>query len=343
MSKHTGLQRRIAMILAIVTILTLVISVGSFAAGNDVDSVELGKITANGLNLREKPDTDSKVLTVIPKDTKIAVAETNNGWTKVMIGGYVGYVSSKYIKKLDDGDASLSYGKVIGEVVYMRAGSSTSYPIRAAMKNDSYVKIVGIEDGWFKVETLGGKYKGYMHPNYILPVKRTEVEGEPEPEKTTTKSSSSSSSKSSSKSSSQSSSKSSSKSGSGSSSASSSKADKLIDIAKQYIGVPYVWGGESPSGFDCGGFTKYVFKKIGYSLPHTKQINCGSAVSYSKMKKGDLVFFSSGSQKYGHVGIYVGGGKFIHAPSPGKSVRIETLASGYYYSHFTGARRIIDG
>ena len=334
MSKHTGRTKRIAMLLAIATILSIFMSIGVFAEENDVDSVSLGKVTANGLNLREKPDIDSKVLTVIPKDTKIAVAETDNGWSKVMIGGYVGYVAAKYISKQEDGDASLSYGKVIGEIVYMRAGSSTSYPIRAAMKNDSYVKIVGIEDGWFKVETLGGKYKGFMHPNYILPVKRTEVEGEPEPEKTTS-SSSSSSSKSSSKSSS-------SKSSSGSSSSkTSSKAAQLIEIAKKYIGVPYVWGGETPSGFDCGGFTKYVFKKIGYTLPHTKQINCGTKVSYSNMKKGDLVFFSSGSQKYGHVGIYVGGGKFIHAPSPGNSVRIETLASGYYYSHFTGARRII--
>ena len=323
--------RKTALMLAVVSILTVFLSVASLADENDVESVTLGKVTANGLNLREKPDTDAKVLTVIPEGTKIAVAEISDGWAKVMIGGYVGYVSGKYITRLEDGKASLSYGKVLGDVVYMRAGASTSYPIAAKMLGDSYVKIVGIEEGWFKVETLGGKYSGFMHPNYILPVKRTEVEGEPEPEPSGNSGSSSGTKK------------------SGSSGAKKSKApaanltkaEKLIEIAKNYIGVPYVWGGESPKGFDCGGFTKYCFGKMGVKLSHTAQINYGAKVSYGELKKGDLVFFSSGSQRYGHVGIYISGGKFIHAPTPGKRVCIDTLASGYYYTHFTGARRIL--
>ena len=328
--------RKTALILAVITILSVMLSVASFADENGVESVTLGKVTANGLNLREEPDTEAKVLTVIPEGTKIAVAETDNGWAKVMIGGYVGYVSNKYIERLEDGDANLSYGKTIGDVVYMRAGPSTSYPIAAKMLDNSYVKIKGIEEGWFKVETLGGKYSGYMHPNFVLPVKRTEVEGEPEPEPQTTSSGSSSGKSGSS------SGKSGSSSGKSGSSGESSKAVKLIDIAKSYIGVPYVWGGETPSrGFDCGGFTKYCFNKIGIKISHTAQINYGSKVSYGNLKKGDLVFFSSGSQRYGHVGIYISGGRFIHAPSPGKSVTIDTLASGYYYTHFTGARRIL--
>ena len=86
----TRFLRHIALILALVTVFSVLLSVACFADENGVDSVALGKVKANGLNLREKPDTDSKVLTVIPEGTKIAVAETENGWTKVMIGGYVG-------------------------------------------------------------------------------------------------------------------------------------------------------------------------------------------------------------------------------------------------------------
>ena len=335
----TRLFRHVALILALVTAFSVILSVASFADENGVESVTLGKVKANGLNLREKPDTDAKVLTVIPEGTKIAVAETEDGWTKVMIGGYVGYVSGKYIEKLEDGDANLSYGKTIGDVVYMRAGPSTSYPIAARMLDNSYVKIKGIEDGWFKVETLGGRYSGYMHPNYVLPVKRTEVEGEPEPEPQQNNNNNNSSGSSNSGKKSSSSGKNSS-SGSKQSSKGATKAEKLISIAKSYIGVKYVWGGETPKGFDCGGFTKYCYGKMGVTLPHMAQINCGSKVSYSNLKMGDLVFFSGGGKRYGHVGIYISGGRFIHAPSPGKTVTIDTLASGYYYSHFTGARRI---
>ena len=327
--------RRVAMLLCLVTILTLFMSIPCFAEENGVDKVTLGKVTANALNLRKEKNTSSKVLTVIPEGTKIAIAEQgSDGWSKVLIAGYVGYVSSKYISTLEDGDASLSYGKLVGEVVYVREGPGTSYPIEAALVENSYMKITGIEKGWFKVETLGGKYEGYMHPNYILPVKRTEVEGEPEPEKTSSSSSSGKSSSGSGKKTSSSSNK--------QSSSGATKADKLISIAKDYLGVPYVWGGASPKGFDCGGFTKYCYNKIGTKLPHTGQYNYGTKVKYSNLKKGDLVFFSSsGSRSISHVGIYISGGKFIHASSPGDDVKIDTLASGYYYSHFVTARRIL--
>ena len=138
--------RIVAMLLCMVTVLTLLMSVPAFADENGVDKVTLGKVTANALNLREEKSTSSKVLTVIPEGTKIAIAEKgSDGWSKVMIGGYVGYVSSKYVSTLEDGDASLSYGKLVGEVVYVREGPGTSYPIAAALVEGSYMKITGIE------------------------------------------------------------------------------------------------------------------------------------------------------------------------------------------------------
>jgi cell wall-associated NlpC family hydrolase len=111
----------------------------------------------------------------------------------------------------------------------------------------------------------------------------------------------------------------------------------VVGIAMRYLGVPYVWGGSSPRGFDCSGLVSYVFAQIGVSLPHSSyaQFGMGSAVSISQLQAGDLVFFTGAS----HVGIYIGGGQFIHAPHTGDVVKISSL-SGYYSSNFAGGRRI---
>jgi peptidoglycan DL-endopeptidase CwlO len=111
----------------------------------------------------------------------------------------------------------------------------------------------------------------------------------------------------------------------------------VVGIAMQYLGVPYVWGGSSPRGFDCSGFVMYVFAQIGVSLPHSSyaMFGMGTPVSISQLQPGDLVFFTGAS----HMGIYIGGGQFIHAPHTGDVVKISSL-SGYYSSNFAGGRRI---
>jgi cell wall-associated NlpC family hydrolase len=108
-------------------------------------------------------------------------------------------------------------------------------------------------------------------------------------------------------------------------------------IAMQYLGTPYVWGGASPAGFDCSGFTMYVWGQLGVGLPHNAaaQFSMGTAVPMSDLQPGDLVFFYG----LGHVGIYVGNGAFIHAPHTGDVVKISAL-SGSYASSFVGARRV---
>jgi peptidoglycan DL-endopeptidase CwlO len=111
----------------------------------------------------------------------------------------------------------------------------------------------------------------------------------------------------------------------------------VVGIAMRYLGVPYRWGGASPSGFDCSGLVVYVFAQMGVSLPHSSysQYGMGTPVSIGQLQPGDLVFFSGAS----HVGIYIGGGQFIHAPHTGDVVKISSL-SGYYSSAFIGGRRI---
>jgi cell wall-associated NlpC family hydrolase len=112
----------------------------------------------------------------------------------------------------------------------------------------------------------------------------------------------------------------------------------VVGIAMQYLGVPYVWGGASPSGFDCSGFSMYVFAQIGVSLPHhaASQYGMGSPVSRSELAPGDLVFFNG----LGHMGIYIGGDQFIHAPHSGDVVKISSLSQDWYARTWVGARRL---
>jgi peptidoglycan DL-endopeptidase CwlO len=111
----------------------------------------------------------------------------------------------------------------------------------------------------------------------------------------------------------------------------------VVGIAMQYLGVPYVYGGSSPSGFDCSGFIMYVYAQVGVSLPHNAaaQYGYGTPVDRSQLQPGDLVFFNG----LGHAGIYVGGGSFIHSPHTGDVVKISSL-SGWYSSTWVGARRL---
>ncbi|MBR6825506.1 MAG: S-layer homology domain-containing protein [Oscillospiraceae bacterium] len=119
--------------------------------------------------------------------------------------------------------------------------------------------------------------------------------------------------------------------------------DDLLAFAKSYEGYPYVYGGNGPNNFDCSGFVLYCYKHFGYSFSRgaQEQYNDGVKVGHSELLPGDLVFFSSNGYYITHVGLYLGEGQFIHASNPTRGVVIDTLWSGYYYSHFWGGCRII--
>ena len=113
----------------------------------------------------------------------------------------------------------------------------------------------------------------------------------------------------------------------------------VVGIAMQYLGIPYQWSGASPdTGFDCSGFVMFVFAQLGVSLPHNAASQCsyGTPVSRDQLEPGDLVFFDG----LGHVGIYIGGGQFIHSPHTGEVVKISSLDEAWYAATYVGARRL---
>lgn len=111
----------------------------------------------------------------------------------------------------------------------------------------------------------------------------------------------------------------------------------VVRIALRYLGTPYRWSGASPSGFDCSGFVIYVYKRVGIALPHNGAMlwRTGRAVPRDALAPGDVVFFDG----LGHVGIYIGGDRFVHSPHSGDVVKISRLSESWYRSTYVGARR----
>jgi cell wall-associated NlpC family hydrolase len=108
------------------------------------------------------------------------------------------------------------------------------------------------------------------------------------------------------------------------------------------LGKPYRYGGSTPAGFDCSGLVLYSYRQAGLALPHStdKQRSASRPVRLADLRRGDLLFFNQEGKKHGHVGIYLGDGKFVHAPSSGKSVRSDRLDSPYWKRHLSEARRL---
>jgi peptidoglycan DL-endopeptidase LytE len=116
-----------------------------------------------------------------------------------------------------------------------------------------------------------------------------------------------------------------------------SKAQLVITEAKKYIGTPYLWGGNTPAGFDCSGFSKYVFEKVGISLPRTAATQFSGLKPVSSPRPGDLVFFSTYAPGPSHLGIFIGDNKFIHAGSS-TGVTITDMNNPYWKPRYLGAR-----
>ena len=212
---------------------------------------------------------------------------------------------------------SLGSGVINGSDVRLRSDASTSASILATLSRGTSVTVLAENGSWYAVSYDGTA--GYVAQQYV-------TMGDSLPADTGSADNTDDST------------------GSASTVPSGTYGSSAVSIAYQYMGVPYVYGGASPSGFDCSGFTMYVYAQLGVSLPHgaTPQLNYGTYVSRSELQPGDLVFFSDGSYPASHVGIYVGGDEFIHASSSssnGYCVCVSSLNSNYYSRNFVGGRR----
>ena len=116
----------------------------------------------------------------------------------------------------------------------------------------------------------------------------------------------------------------------------------VCSTAKSELGKPYVWGGDTPSdGFDCSGFSQYVYEKEGLRIPRTAMEQFASLTPVHHLEDGDLVFFKTFGRRVSHVGIYLGNGYFIHSPKTGEDIRIDNIHAPYWRERYAGARRVL--
>lgn len=307
------------------------LSASAFAASQGAGTVE-----ASSLNLRSSMSTDASIVTTAPRGSVVVVTDgaADDGWRCVWYKGYTGYMSSDYISVSETVDVSLGAGFVKGSEVRMRSAASTDSTILGTYDSGTVMIVIGVSGEWYKVNfggTIGYVNSAYMSlysasgsnptttpqsnnnaaPTTTTPVTTTQTNvtlpatGEGE---------------------------------------ASDAGQKIVDTAKKYMGVPYVWGGTSPSGFDCSGLVYYVFRENGYSTNRTAEslYTNGTYVERSNLQVGDIICFTtSKSATYiGHVGIYIGNNQFIHASSGSGCVAINDLSQTYYNNHYYGARRI---
>lgn len=273
------------------------------------------------LRVRSEANTSSTVLDKLSNGTKVDVISTTNGWYKISYEDLTGYVSSDYLI-LDDAQdavsavsasspadavAAQSTPQPMAETTYGKVTAS-SLNVRSEPNTDS-AKVGSLKSGKI-VQILGQTQSGwYQIENGYISAEYVVLVDAAEAQK-------------------------------------SSKGQEIADYALQFVGYPYVYGGSSPSGFDCSGFTSYVYRQFGYSLNRSaaSQLNNGTPVSMSELQPGDLVLFKksgTGSKAASHVGIYIGNNQFVHASTSTVGVIVSSLSEAYYTTGFVGGRRIV--
>ena len=278
-----------------------------------------GRINDGPLNVRSGPSTSHSKCGKINAGTEVEILETLNGWYRIPEG----YVSAGYVTLL----TTAAPAPVVEAPVETPAPAETPTEAPAASTTETlYGRVTtgslnvrsGPGTGYDKcgkiyagktveiLESLNGWYRipeGYVSADYIRVMDESDL-------------------------------------------AASGVAAQVVETALSFLGYPYVYGGSSPKGFDCSGFTSYIYKQFGYSLNRTcsGQLDNGSPVAMSELQPGDLVIFkkyASSAGRASHVGIYIGGGEFVHASTAKVGVIISKLSDAYYTTGFVGGRRIV--
>lgn len=260
---------------------------------------------SSSLRVRSAASTDSEILTNLSHGTQVEIlSNLEDGWYQISYGTGIGFVSGDYLVVDEAQDAAADETPAAAPQYGKVTASSLN--IRSGAGTD-YDKVGSLRAGQV-VEIIGasdGWYQiesGYISADYVVIVDAAQA-------------------------------------------AQSNKGQEIADYALTFVGYPYVYGGSSPRGFDCSGFTSYIFSQFGYSINRTasNQLDNGTAVSMGELQPGDLVMFrkSGSSSRASHVGIYIGGGQFVHASTSTVGVIVSSLSEAYYTSGFVGGRRIV--
>jgi cell wall-associated NlpC family hydrolase len=302
---------------------------------NENEEIELGKQKiAEDARLKIVPAINASNTIEVKKDEEVEVIEIINGWICVETGNTKGWIRKEKIKKVEEKaveeeqkseeqPAQESVNTVIKTLfvntttVNLRKEANTSSEIVTTLPVNTAVDVLEEANGWSKVKVSGKE--GYISSSLLSTTKQETSRGAETPRKQEQTSNNVSTS----------------------TPASSGNSTSVVEKAKSYIGSKYVYGGMSPNGFDCSGFTSYIYKQFGISLSRTAagQYSNGSAVNRSELQAGDLVMF--GKSGINHVGIYMGGGMMVHAANHSRGVTTDTINSGYYNNNYVGARRVM--
>ena len=307
-------------------VLTIFLFIGAFSATASAASrqevVGVAFVTASALRLRVGAGTNTATLDYASQNEVVVLLDRIGDWYKVNYNLQIGFMHKNYLRTATRENAELGYGRVNGSGVNVRSGPGTGYGSLAKAYAGDKAYIIGVNAGWYKV--IFQSAIGYIRSDYLdlteIPYENQDSDQEPlffrggqstgQPVSPAALNGVS--------------------------------AEAIIATAKQYIGVPYVWGGSTPSGFDCSGYIQYVFGKHGISLPRTsaQQYTVGTWVSKSDLRPGDLVFYNTSGSGVSHLGIYIGNGQFIHA-STSRGVMISEMSNSYWSARYYGARRIL--
>ena len=332
--------KRLACMLLIVVLLACCFPTTAFAANELMYGI--GFVDASGLRLRSSPSTSSETLDIAPDNECVVVMGVSGDWYHVIYDLQEGYMHRDYLNVLTKENAELGYGRVIATRVNIRSGPGTDYKVIDGASKGALCYIIGLNEGWYKI--IFGDSIGYMRSDFLelteYPYENRRSPNTPKffrngksigtapsataiggntPNSETDKTGNDT----------------------GVNGASVS-GQAIVDKAAEYLGVPYAYGGASPSGFDCSGLVYYVLKHFGLSPARTPEAlySQGRSVNKADLQPGDIVFFvNTGGTSITHVGIYAGDGQFIHSPNSRSTVSYASLTSGYWAEHYYGARK----